>query len=194
MDNFNLNTPYSGTKLPGFDTVTPGRSQLAVLSDTKTFGPSALNEFSLSFMSYAQISNWPSGGVGPKLSSLGFVEGVGTLGIVPVTPSLEGVPSISFQSFSIGLGHASGRFDNTYQLSDHFSKIVGTHSLRFGGSFHYDQINDRNTPGPASYTFSGSETGGRFRGLPDRSALLVRAVRPAASGFPKQIHGLVRRG
>ena len=52
------------------------------------------------------------------------------------------------------------QFNNMYEAQDNFTKIIGTHSLKFGGQFHYDQINDRNFYGEnGSFAFDGSETG-----------------------------------
>src|SRR5271156_2692423 len=54
-------------------------------------------------------------------------------------------------------------FYRTYQVQDNFTKIVGRHSFKFGGQFHYDQINDRNFFGEnGDFTFDGSETGVDF--------------------------------
>jgi hypothetical protein len=37
--------------------------------------------------------------------------------------------------------------------------VIGTHTLKFGGQFHYDQINQRNLAAEnGQYQFSGSET------------------------------------
>ena len=45
-------------------------------------------------------------------------------------------------------------------ISDGFSKVIGQHSLKFGGEFRYLQINERNTCAPnGDFTFNGSETG-----------------------------------
>jgi len=54
IDSYNLNNPYptqqGGANVPGFNALSNGRSQLANLSDTKTFGPTVVNEFRLSYM------------------------------------------------------------------------------------------------------------------------------------------------
>ena len=48
IDNYNLNNPYptqqGGANVPGFNALSNGRSQLASLSDTKTFGPTLVND------------------------------------------------------------------------------------------------------------------------------------------------------
>ena len=69
--------------------------------------------------------------------------GPDTLGIVVQNKQYEGVPSIGFNNFSIGVpAYFAGNYNNTYQLMDNFSKVKGTHTMKFGGSVHYDQITE----------------------------------------------------
>ncbi len=50
--------------------------------------------------------------------------------------------------------------DNTWHISDGFSKVIGAHSLKFGGEYRYLQVNERNTCAPnGDFTFDGNETG-----------------------------------
>ena len=154
--------PNSGASVPGFPAVTPTRAQEAVLSNTRTFGATQVNEFRLSFFRTATRTSVPEGSFA-NLSSLGFVTGPGTLGINPSGPPgfPQTVPPIYFNSFSIGVPTLTTfQPDNTYQLSDGFSKVMGLHSIKFGGEFRYLQINERNTCAPnGDFTFNGSETG-----------------------------------
>ena len=73
------------------------------------------------------------------------------------------MPSVSFALLGLNIGVPSDttrQFNNTFQWQDNFTKIVGTHSIKFGGQFHYDQINDRNFFGEnGDFTFDGSESG-----------------------------------
>jgi hypothetical protein len=152
---------------PGFSSLSRTRAQVFVISDTKSFGSTSVNEARFSYLRSAQALAAPSGGLGVTLSSLGFVEGFNQPGgIGPINPALEGVPSINLNSlgFSIGVPADSTRqFDNTFQWQDNYTKIIGRHSLKFGGQFHYDQINDRNFFGEnGDFTFDGSETGSDF--------------------------------
>ena len=72
---------------------------------------------------------------------LGFVTGPSTLGIFVQNKAIEGVPPVSLNSFSIGVpGFPTANYNNIYQLLDNFSKVKGSHTLKFGGSVHYDQI------------------------------------------------------
>ena len=71
------------------------------------------------------------------------------------------VPPIYFNNFSIGVNTLTTyQPNNTWQFSDSFSKVLGAHTLKFGGEFRYLQINERNTCAPnGDFTFNGSETG-----------------------------------
>jgi hypothetical protein len=164
LDDFLLNNPYGSSSLPGFNTITPGRAQMANIADTKTFGGTMVNEFRVHFMRMATFQNEPSGGKGVTLSSLGFVTGANTLGIVPLDTASEGVPQISFNNYSIGVpAYFAAQYNNTYQLIDNFSKVVGTHTLKFGGSYHYDQITEHDFgANNGTFSFNGGETGSDF--------------------------------
>ncbi len=157
--------PPSGASVPGFPATTPTRAQMAVMSNTKTFGATQVNEFRLSFFRTSTHTDEPTGSFA-KLSDLGFVTGPGTLGIIPSGPANfpQTVPPIYFNSFSIGVPTLTTfQPDNTWLASDGFSKVIGTHSLKFGGEFRYLQINERNTCAPnGDFTFNGSETGVDF--------------------------------
>jgi hypothetical protein len=161
MDDYSQNSPYATASLPGFNDVNLGRSQLFNLSDTKTFGGSVVNEARISFMRESLAEDEPSGGLGVTLSSLGFVTGPNTPGIVVQNPELEGVPPLGFNNYSLGVPAYPGHnYANIYQALDNFSKVKGTHTLKFGGAFHFDQstiagLGVRN----GTFGFSGVETG-----------------------------------
>ncbi|HTV59508.1 MAG TPA: TonB-dependent receptor [Verrucomicrobiae bacterium] len=179
-DDANLNDAYpnGGATVPGFNAINDTRGQVAMLSDTKSFGSTAVNEFRFSYLRSANHLFSPEGGLGPSLTSLGFTPPTGSGstfngGIGPISSSLEGVPNVAFNNFAIGVPSDTTRqFNNTFQWQDNFTKIIGTHSIKFGGQFHYDQINDRNYYGEnGSFTFAGGETGLDFAdfmiGAPD---------------------------
>jgi hypothetical protein len=182
-DDYVLNSPYpnGGATVPAagfaYSASTAGRSQLVNLGNTKNFGAFAVNEFRFSYVRNTIALTTPTGGVGPNysLSALGFVTpwNAVTGGISPIAPTLEGVPYITFNNFAIGVPQVSTRqFNNSFQWLDNFSKVIGTHTLKFGGQFHYDQINERNLAAEnGQYGFSGSETGIDFAdfliGAPD---------------------------
>src|SRR5665213_746507 len=103
FDDYTVNNPYptgqGGASVPGFNALNLGRSQLINLGDTRTFGATAVNELRLSYMRDSNNVGQPAGGVGPSLASQGFETGVGTPGIVPLAPSIEGIENVIFNSF-----------------------------------------------------------------------------------------------
>jgi hypothetical protein len=161
IDDYDQRCPYCFVSLPGFDVLNLGRSQMLNLSDIKTRSAASVNELRLHYMRFATFTGEPVGGVGPSLASLGFVTGANTLGIVPIAPQFEGVPNITLNNFSFGVNaYPLAQYNNTYQLLDNYSKVIGTHSIKFGGNVHYDQITQ--VPYGAndgSFAFDGSETG-----------------------------------
>ncbi len=155
IDDYDLNSPYpvSGATLPGFSAATEGGAQLFTMSVTKAFGGNSVNEFRLNYVRDANNFTKPIGGVGQKLSSYGFVEGPNTLGVVAMDPADEGVPPTLFTNYQIGVAaFPKVQKNNTYQLLDNFSKVKGTHTLKFGVDLHYDQINI------AAHAFSNGDT------------------------------------
>ena len=148
--------------LPGFPTTQPSRNQLFMVSDTKTFGPTAVNVARFTFFRTAVHTAQPSASTTESLASLGFTTGPGTLGIVPTGPAgyPESVPPDNFNNFSFGNNWLNlFQVDNNYMLSDVFSKSLGKHSLSFGGEYRYYQLNVRNICGPHGYfVFNGTET------------------------------------
>ncbi len=170
-DDYLLNSPYpnGGATVPAssfaYSATTAGRAQLVNLGDTKNFGSYAVNELRLSYVRNTIALAEPQGGVGQNysLAKLGFVTPWNAItgGISPIAPKLEGVPYITFNNFNIGVPQVStGQFNNSFQILDNFTKVVGTHSFQFGGQFHYDQIDERNLAAEnGQYSFTGNETG-----------------------------------
>ncbi len=146
-DRYNRVDPYwSGNApvYPGFDVDGKGQNHFVNLGDTKTFSSAAVNEFRLGYFRMDTHFNQPQGGTNVTLADLGFASGAGGApGIVPLAPSLEGVPEIDFNDFVIGVpSRPNGLIENIYQVVDNFSKVIGTHSLKFGGQYHYDQLEE----------------------------------------------------
>jgi hypothetical protein len=185
LDDYLLYDPYPNqgvnTAVPAsgftYGGSTAGRAQLINLGLTKSFGAFAVNEFRFSYVRNALQLATPQGGIGSSysLTNLGFVTpwNAATGGISPIIPSLEGVPTFNFNSFIVGVPEVTTRqYNNSFQWLDNFSKVIGTHTLKFGGQFHYDQINERNLAAEnGQYGFSGNETGIDFAdfliGAPD---------------------------
>ena len=168
LDDYALDNPYptgqGGATVPGFNAVTLGRAQLLSLNHTKAFGPNTLNEFHFSYMRNMNDAGRPVGGVGPSLASQGFVAPTGTPGIVPLAPKIEGIENISFNDFTFGVDTTGlSQANNTFQWMDNFSKIIGKHTVKVGGEFHFDQINtDPDVVFNGAFLFQGTETGVDF--------------------------------
>ena len=167
LDNANLeqrNLVSNGfSQVPGFGTTTPSRAQQFVMSNTKTLGATAVNEARLSvFRNVAHIDN-PAASFA-DLSSLGFITGPGTLGIIPLAGYKTYLPQISL-SGTTGLNIGEPTLNTfqpntTYMVSDVFSKSFGRHTWKFGGEFRYLQVNERNFASPnGQFVFDGSVTG-----------------------------------
>jgi hypothetical protein len=157
--------PSGGASVPGFPAVTPTRAQEFVISNNKTIGTNAVNESRLTFFRTSTHLDNPSGGKA-SLASLGFVTGVGTLGIIPDATAgfPEYVPQIYFNNFAIGTPSLiTFQPNNTYTVSDGFSKAMGKHTLKFGGEFRYLQVNERNLASQdGAFVFDGTATGVDF--------------------------------
>ncbi len=168
LDNWSENNPYpiaqGGANVPGFNALYTGRAQLLDLGGTKTLSASAVNEFHFSYMRDANNLGKPLGGVGVGLAAQGFVVGQGTPGIVPLSPRTEGVESVGFNSFTIGTNtNELDQTGNTFQWLDNYSKVIGTHTIKAGGEYHYDQVNvNALAQFNGSFLFFGTETGSDF--------------------------------
>ncbi len=168
LDSYRLDNPYpggqGGASIPGFDALTIGQAQMVTLGDTKTLGATAFNEFHAGFLRNANDIGKPKGGLGVSLQSQGFVTGVGTPGIVVQAPQFEGVENIVFPSFVMGVPITNvNQWNNTLYLSDTVSKVVGAHTLKFGGQFHADQVNEYpNATFNGTFNIDGTETGSAF--------------------------------
>ncbi len=161
-----VNNPYptgqGGASVPGFNALNYGRGQLISLGHTKTFGPTMVNEIRLSFMRSANTVGQPQGGVGPTLASQGFQTGVGTPGIVPLLPKIEGVENVIFNSFDDGRSdYQPGAMRTTRSASARiFPRFWGITALKFGFTGSYEQVNvNPNPTANGSFLFAGTETG-----------------------------------
>ncbi|HLV87629.1 MAG TPA: carboxypeptidase regulatory-like domain-containing protein [Candidatus Sulfotelmatobacter sp.] len=172
--------PSGGASVPGFPAQTPTRAQEFVISNTKNIGTTSVNEVRATFFRTATHLDNPKGGQA-SLSSLGFVTGVGTLGIIPdAFPNYpEYVPQIYFNNFALGAPSLiTFQPDNTYTISEGFSKVLGRHTLKLGGEFRYLQVNERNLASQdGAFVFDGTVTGVDF------ADYLIGAPTGAGGGF-----------
>ena len=168
IDDFLLNNPYpiaqSGASVPGFSALTSGRAQLVEVGDTKTLGAEAVNELHLSYTRDFTNLGQPVGGRGVSLVSQGFANPDGTPSIVALDPKGQSVENLNFNGYSIGAAaNQLIQANNTYQIADTFSRVLGNHSFKFGGDFHFDRVNAAAIAQfNGNFVFSGTETGVDF--------------------------------
>jgi hypothetical protein len=165
LDDSNVLSALPYASVPGYPSLTPARAQEFVMSNVKTIGPTAVNEARISFFRTALHKDNPDGSFA-SLSSLGFVTGAGTLGIIPLAGYQEYLPQISFSQLGLNIGVPTLNTyqpNTTYMATDVFSKSLGKHTLKVGGEFRYLQINERNFANPnGGFTFDGTVTGVDF--------------------------------
>jgi len=168
LDNYRLDNPYPGAQggasVPGFDALTIGQAQLFTLGYTRILGPQTVNEFHAGLIRNSNNIGEPHGGLGVTLASQGFVTGAGTPGITVQAPQYEGVENIVFPSFIMGVPVTNViQWNNTLYLSDSISKVIGAYTLKFGGEFHADQVNEHpNATFNGTFNILGTETGSAF--------------------------------
>ncbi len=162
LDNSNVFSALPEASVPGFSSTTPSRAQQFVMSNTKPFGATAVNEARLSVFRNVVHKDNP-GASFASLSSLAFNNNNG-LGIIPLAGYKEYVPQLYFNNFEIGEPSLNTFQPNTtYMVSDSFSKSFGRHTLKFGGEYRFLQVNERNYANPnGGFVFDGSITGVDF--------------------------------
>ena len=147
FDRYDRVDPYWASNAPlypGFSADGNGQTHTIDLGDTKTFGSASVNEFRLGYFRLNAKFNQPLGGKGTSLADLGFASGAnGAPGINPGTPSVEGIPEVDFNNFAIGVPSRPNQLvENIYQVLDNYSRVIGTHTLKFGGQYHYNQLEE----------------------------------------------------
>jgi hypothetical protein len=143
-----------GANLPGFGDLTDERIQQVNVSHTWTKG-TGVNEARFTFFRQGQgtflhpqhtalvqdsCTTVPTSNcfADPNNPDLGIHPNLGA--------SREGVPYINIAGgFSIGNNFEGElpQHGNTYQVSDSYGRVVGKHSLKFGGDYRYHQFDQR---------------------------------------------------
>jgi outer membrane receptor protein involved in Fe transport len=187
----------AGGNLGNFPGVFATRIQQVNLTHTWTIGSTMVNEARFAFFREGQqkfdapqVTSAINDSCGSSLSAICFTGTSDTanlptspdFGIHPgLGPSKEGLPFISVNGgLTIG-NNFEGQLPqtgNTFQVSDNFSKIIGNHSLKFGGDFRYQKfdqflffnVNGTVTFGPSGENDLASSDGSSypnyFLGLP----------------------------
>jgi hypothetical protein len=167
LDHYRLDNPYpgsvAGASIPGFDALTIGQAQLLSFGDTKVFGSNTVNEFHVGYLRNANIIGQPKGGLGVSVASQGFAPAADG-GIFVQAPQFEGVENITFPTFVMGVPITNlTQVNNTWYVSDGLSRSMGSHTLKFGGQFHADQVsNHPNATFNGTFNIDGTETGSYY--------------------------------
>ena len=190
----------NGTQtLPGFPVTQPSRSQLFVMSNTKTIGTTTVNVARITFFRDATHTAQPSAASAiSSYSVYGFNTDPSKGGLIntgsPGYPS--SLPTLFFNSFAIGNNWLNlYQPETSYGGGDTVSKTVGRHSIIFGGDYRYYQLNARNVCGPNGYySFNGTETNGDASDYYLGAPAGFRAVLHSASGQSYPVRWAVRTG
>ena len=164
-DKYTVVNPYQSVNIPGFTANTSGTAQMINLGLTTTVNNFTVNDVRIVYLRNVNLIGTPQGGVGVSLASMGFNTPWGTTGgIGNVSSALSGVPTMTFNNYSFGVPSTTfDQHNNTFQIIDNLTRIVGTHSFQFGGDIHYDQIDLNGFTGEnGQFTFTGAETGMDF--------------------------------
>jgi hypothetical protein len=169
--------PFFGATLPGFGDQNKQHWQQYADAWDHTFSPTTLNEFTIGYTRFNYANVFPQNPVAP--SSAGFT------GINPQLTSGEGLPvvvvngpSVSTLNFQLGFSEdgPQPRIDQTYQVGDSVTKIVGKHSLKFGFTMRrFEVFNPFSHLNDGAFTFGGTgafstgDAGADFLlGIPDQ--------------------------
>ena len=156
--------PFFGATLPGFGDENQQHWQQYADAWDHTFGPSVVNELSIGYTRFNYDSVIPQNPEAP--SSAGFT------GITPQLTSGEGLPvvvvsgpSVSTLNFTLGFSEdgPQPRIDQTYQVGDSLTKIVGKHSLKFGFTMRRFEVSNpfaRDNDGTFDFGGTGAFTTG----------------------------------
>jgi Carboxypeptidase regulatory-like domain len=182
-DKYNLDNPYpsgfggatvSNPNGGAFDATSSGLDQLFVISNTKAFGSTLVNEARFSATRLNNNLGVPKGGVGATLADQGITSG--GQGIIQGAPKFAGVETLYFNSFTTGTEpFFVAQVNSTFQASDTVSKVIGKHTIKSGFQYSWYKIKqnpDLVANGTFSFFGSGSQsTGNGFAdfllGLPD---------------------------
>ena len=127
---------FGGGSFPGFGEVDAAHFKIFSGAYTHTFSSTMLNEWRLGYYRFNFAAVEPQNPALP--SSYGFT------GIVPQNTTSPGFPYLSVGEFALGNSYEGPqpRLDTNLTYADNFTKIVGAHSLKFGGSYEQFRVDN----------------------------------------------------
>src|SRR6266481_3464348 len=157
FEQHHLEKPFArfqsgGANLPGFGDLTDERIQQINIAHTYAIGPTAVNEVRFTMFRegqgtflHPQHTNLVQDSCKTVATTDCFADTNNPdLGIHPgLGASREGVPFVNISGgFNIGNNFEGElpQIGNTFQWSDNFSKVIGRHSLKFGGDVRYQKF------------------------------------------------------
>lgn len=154
----------AGANVPGFGSLFAQRVQQWNLSHTWTVSPTSVNEFRFNYFREGQQTENHPVSIHPVTASCTGAAATfcftGTpdtptaytnagimlnpkLGITPNLPNREGVPFISVSGGFIIGNNVEGELPqtgNTFQWTDNYTKVAGSHTMKFGGDVRRQQF------------------------------------------------------
>jgi len=163
VQSFPLALAAGGGQLPGFNTFTPTRVQLASFSYVHTFGTNKVNELRYGWNRFAEGFFPDDSSFSP--SSIGLCAATSTDLCNGSAPYDSGLPVILVSNVA-QLGSNSGnprnRIDSNDQVLDNFSWKFNKHDLKFGFDFHRTTVTqpnyDRNFRGRLTFNGDNEES------------------------------------
>lgn len=147
--------PFTGTDLPGLPADEQAHTQEYTLAWNHALSPTALNEARLAYLRFNFDTVNPVTPMNP--TSYGFT------GITPQNPAVSSLPVMGISGFfTLGFSEdgPQPRVQNTYQLTDNFSKVWGRHNFKAGFNMDRMEINNPFYPNMnGNFSFAG---GGAF--------------------------------
>jgi Carboxypeptidase regulatory-like domain len=146
--------PFLGSTVPGFGEADRSANKQFTAAWSHTFNPTTLNEFRVSYLRFNFANTFPTNTAPP--SSYGFT------GINPQFTTGSSAPYMALTGyFNLGFSPFGPQpvIENTYQLVDNFSKVAGSHTLKFGfDGRRYEVDNPYEAFNNGYYQFNGTGT------------------------------------
>ncbi len=142
-----------GSTLPGFGEIATRHYKQFIASWNHTFNPTTINELRVGYTRFNFVATQPENVIAP--STVGF-------NIIPQLASGESLPEIQINGayqFTIGFttNGPQPRIDQTREITDNFSKVIGKHTIKIGFDFRrFDVWNPFSGNNNGDYAYNGS--------------------------------------